>query len=170
LGDHEPPLDSMRYRQAMGLFATGVAVLAVRAPDSGVLGMTANAITSLSLEPLLLLVCVEKIANIAPALLQAEGFTLNFLSEPQAPLSDYFAGRWQADPHAFSFTDWGGGPLLDGCLATIGCRTHSVVEGGDHWILQGKVIAVHLGEGRDDPLMFFASRYQRLKPGQGVSD
>jgi flavin reductase (DIM6/NTAB) family NADH-FMN oxidoreductase RutF len=151
----------------MGLFATGVGVLAVQQPDSKIVGMTANAITSVSLDPLLLLVCVEKVANIAGILLDSPGFSLSFLSDRQEVLSDYFAGRWQGDPPPFSFETWNGGPLLAGCVAAIGCHTHTVLEGGDHWIVEGEVIALHRQVDAGDPLMFFASRYQRLVPDQG---
>lgn len=148
----------------MALFATGVAVLAVEGPDGEVTGMTANAITSVSLDPLLLLVCVEKIANIAGLIQDASGFSLSFLGENQQALSDYFAGRWQGDPPPFEFEPWVGVPLLSGCIAAIGCRRYAVVEGGDHWIVEGEVIALHRVPDAADPLLFFASRYQRLSP------
>ena len=160
-------LSSSDYRKAMALFATGVAVLAVEGPDGNIMGMTANAITSVSLEPLLLLVCVEKIANLAGLLLDAPGFSLSFLSERQQALSDYFAGRWQGDPPPFSFEPWEGGLLLTGSIAAIGCRRYAVLEGGDHWIVEGEVIGLHRTPDAGDPLMFFASRYQRLRSSQG---
>lgn len=151
----------------MALFATGVAVLAVEGPDSQVVAMTANAVTSVSLDPLLLLVCVEKIANIAGLLLDAPGFSLSFLSERQQALSDYFAGRWQGEPPPFAFEQWEGGPLLSGCIAAIGCHRYAVMEGGDHWIVEGEVIAIQRSAEAVAPLMFFASRYQRLLSSRG---
>jgi flavin reductase (DIM6/NTAB) family NADH-FMN oxidoreductase RutF len=162
LDDIPVSLTSLDYRRAMGLFATGVAVLAVYEPDGRVTGMTANAITSVSLDPLLLLVCVDKMANIASAIINAGGFSLSFLSDQQEALSDYFAGRGVDPAPAFSFEDWSGGPLLAGCIAAIGCRRYAVVEGGDHWIVEGEVIALHHPEPSNEPLMFFASEYQRL--------
>jgi flavin reductase (DIM6/NTAB) family NADH-FMN oxidoreductase RutF len=164
LAGGEPNQDTLNYRHAMGLFATGVAVLAVRGADSQVVGMTANAITSVSLDPLLLLVCVEKVANITAALLVAPTFSLNVLGDQQAALSDYFAGRWEGDPPPFVFEAWGGYPLLSGSLAALGCRRFAVLEGGDHWIIEGEVVALKRQEALADPLMFFASRYQRLVP------
>lgn len=160
-------LSSSDYRKAMALFATGVAVLSVEGPDSQITGMTANAVTSVSLDPLLLLVCVEKIANIAGLLLDAPGFSLSFLSERQQALSDYFAGRWQGEPPPFSYESWTGGPRLSGSIAAIGCRRYAVMEGGDHWIVEGEVIALHRTPDAGEPLMFFASRYQRLLSSRG---
>lgn len=162
-----PSLSAAEYRKAMALFATGVAVVAVQEPDGKITGMTANAIASVSLDPLLVLICIEKIANVAPLITSAPGFALSFLSHDQEPLSDYFAGRWQGDPPRFIFEEWVGGPLLSGSIAAIGCRRYAVLEGGDHWIVEGEVVAVYRHPAPADPLMFFASRYQRLVPDQG---
>lgn len=167
LGSEDQSLSSQDFRKAMGLFATGVAVLVVQPPGSDPIGMTANAIASVSLDPVLLLVCVEKAANIARALLDAPVFSLSFLSDAQEPLSDYFAGRWQGDPPPFSFDEWDGGLVLKGCLASVVCRKSDVIEGGDHWIVEGDVIALHRRPEAGDPLMFYASGYQHLAPDQG---
>src|SRR5574341_975136 len=141
MDDQGAMVDAHAFRRAMSLFATGVTVLATDAGEGAPIGMTANAITSVSLNPLLLLVCVEKIANIAPHLLENDGFSLSILNENQADLSDFFAGRWRgASPPRFSFTDWQGGPLLADCVAAVGCRRYQVVEGGDHWIVIGEEI------------------------------
>ncbi len=165
--DHELALDPSAFRYLMSRFATGVAVLCVPASQEGVTGMTANAITSVSLNPVLLLICVEKIANMASVLMAATGFSLCFLPEDRADLSDYFAGRWQGDPPQFSFSQWEGGPLLDGCVGALGCRRYDVLEGGDHWIILGEIIAFHKPENPPMPLLFYGSRYRRLvAPGE----
>lgn len=168
MADADSNLDTSAFRKAMGLFATGVAVLALDTPDGNIVSMTANAITSVSLQPLLLLVCVEKRANMAAPLLQAAGFSLSFLAEDQARLSDYFAGRLSEDVPDFSFVPWQGGPLLDGCIAAIGCRRYEVFESGDHWIVQGEVIALHKPDSPAQPLIFFGSRYRALAAAEGV--
>jgi len=62
----------------------------------------------------------------------------------------------------FSFTEWEGGPRLDGCMAALGCRTHAIHEGGDHWIVVGHVIATYRDEAAGEPLVFFGGRYVGL--------
>jgi len=162
--DQELSLDSVAFRRLMSRFATGVAVLAVRQPNGSVVAMTANAITSVSLTPTLLLVCVEKIANFAPYLLSSDVFSICFLSEDRADLSDHFAGRQTGEPPRFEFKDWEGGPLLVGCLAALGCRRYDVLEGGDHWIVLGETLTLHKPETSPEPLIFYSSRYRRLVP------
>jgi flavin reductase (DIM6/NTAB) family NADH-FMN oxidoreductase RutF len=160
--DNELPLESIGFRRLMSRFATGVTVVAVRQPDDTIIGMTANAITSVSLDPLLLLVCVEKVANMAQVLLGADLFTISVLPEDSADLSDYFAGRAQESQPAFEFVRWGGGPLLQGTLAAMGCRRYDVLDGGDHWIILGEVIAIHNEDAPPQPLIFYSRRYRRL--------
>jgi flavin reductase (DIM6/NTAB) family NADH-FMN oxidoreductase RutF len=151
----------------MGLFATGVTVLTVRDGGGQVRGMTANAVTSVSLEPTLLLVCVGKQANIAPALLAAGSFSLSFLPEDRADLSEYFAGLWRdgTPPPGFAWAEWGvNAPRLDACLAAVACRTERVLDGGDHWIVIGEVVDLYHAESPGRPLIFFGGRYRRLMP------
>lgn len=156
--------DSGGFRRTMGLFATGVTVLAVE--RGGVVhGMTANAVTSLSLDPLLILVCVGKQTRTAALLGHVDGFALNILREDQEDLSVFFAGLWgEAPPPPFQFVPWEGGPRLMGCLASIGCRKHQLLEGGDHWIVVGRVVALHRGTTLQRPLIFYGGRYVRLAP------
>jgi flavin reductase (DIM6/NTAB) family NADH-FMN oxidoreductase RutF len=155
-------IDSRDFRRAIGAFATGVTVVAI---DIGgeVHAMTANAISSLSLDPLLVLVCVGKRARMSAFLEQATGFSINILREENRALSDYFAGGWKQDsPPPFRFIPWEGGPRLEGCLTAIGCETYRLVEGGDHWIVIGKVVALHQGIEPQLPLLFYSGRYGRL--------
>ncbi|MGH2453629.1 MAG: flavin reductase family protein [bacterium] len=149
------------FRRTMGLFATGVTVVAVDIPG-GVHGMTANAVSSVSLEPLLLLVCVDRRAKMHEHLLPGRIFSVNVLREEQEPLSRYFAGSWPAPhPPEFRFHRGEHGPRLVGALAVAGCRVARVLEGGDHTIMLGEVTALSGGEpGR--PLIFFAGRYRHL--------
>ena len=78
-------------------------------------------------------------------------------------------GRTQPPP-PFSFTEWEGGPRLDGCVAALGCRVHAMHEGGDHWIVVGQVIATHRGEDAGEPLVFFGGRYSALANDQQSID
>jgi flavin reductase (DIM6/NTAB) family NADH-FMN oxidoreductase RutF len=100
------PLDPRTYRNTIGLFATGVTVVSTQVGET-VHGMTANAVTSLSLEPMLLLVAVGKKARLATLLPQATGFTVNILRADQEALSTFFAGGWhQPIPPPFRFVGY----------------------------------------------------------------
>ena len=146
----------------MGLFATGVTVLSTMTLKGEPISMTANAVASLSLEPMLLLVCVDKQANMALHILQASDFSICILSEQQEALSDYFAGRWKGDPPPFVLRNWISGPLLEGCVAGLGCKKIEVHEGGDHWIVIGEVVVLSCSDSPPEPLVFYGSRYRRL--------
>ena len=149
----------------MGLFATGVTVMAVDVAG-GTHGMTANAVSSVSLEPLLLLVCVDHRARLHEQLTVGRAFSVNVLREEQEPLSRYFAGSWPASrPPEFRFQRWEGGPLLVGALAAAGCRVAGLLDGGDHTIVLGEVIGLHTGEP-GSPLLFFGGRYRHLKEAE----
>src|SRR3989442_8328639 len=120
-GRMSPRMDPKAFRRVLGLFATGVTVLAAQHDDE-IHGMTANAVTSVSLDPLLVLVCVGKHARMNHFIQGAGGFSINVLAEDQEPLSRYFSGAWphQAPPE-FRFVPWPGGPRLVGALAAMGC-------------------------------------------------
>lgn len=154
--------DSRAFRQTMGLLATGVTLIAAR-DDAGTHCMTANAVTSLSLDPLLVLACIARRAKMAEILAKAAGFSINILRDEQQALSTYFAGgRTETTRPPFRFVPWEGGPRLEGCAAAIGCALDQIVEGGDHWIAVGRVVALHQGVAPRRPLIFYAGRYARL--------
>jgi flavin reductase (DIM6/NTAB) family NADH-FMN oxidoreductase RutF len=156
------PLDKKSFRQVVGQFPTGVTVVATEV-DGKVHGMTANAITSLSLEPLTMLFCVGKKTKMAEFIRRAEGFSVNILREDQQALSTYFAGGWkQETPPPFRFVPWTGGPRLEGCAAAIGCKRAELIEGGDHWIVLGEVVALELGIEPRHPLVFHSGMYRKL--------
>ena len=158
------PADSRTYRQTMGRFATGVTVLTVQAADGETVAMTANALTSVSLDPLLMLVCVGKHAAIAPHILEAKNFAFSFLNEDQEALSSYFAGIWHKDAPApkFAFVPWEDNVLLEGSIAGIICEMHQIVEGGDHWIVIGQATALHRPDHPGKPLVFYSGLYRKL--------
>lgn len=161
------PLEPRLYRNTIGLFATGVTVVSTQVKGT-VHGMTANAVTSLSLEPMLLLVAVGKQARLATLLPQASGFTVNILRAEQEALSTFFAGGWrQPTPPPFRFVPWDtrpecGSVRLEGALAAIGCTLHRLLEGGDHWIVLGQVVALYHGAEPHLPLLFYGGRYRHL--------
>ncbi len=152
------------FRRVMGQFATGVTVVTTRLGDE-LHGMTANAVTSVSLEPLLVLVCIDKAADTHDILSQAGVFALSILSLDQEALSNHFAKKETEGAHRlnglplrFAAT---GCPILEGCLAYLDCRVVAQYPGGDHTVFVGEVLeAEELAEA--GPLIFFQGRYAEL--------
>ena len=155
------PIDSQAFRAAMGRLASGVTVLAARERDGGIIGMTASAVTSLSLDPPLLLVCVGHAAAAHQTLTQADRFSVNVLATEQQELSARFASRGlqRFDGIACAVTP-SGLPRLHGALACLECRRAAVHEGGDHSIVTGVIEWAHVADG--DPLLYFLGGYRRI--------
>lgn len=159
-------LDARRYRDTIGLFATGVAVIVARAGDE-VVAMTVNAVTSVSLDPMLLLFCPGKKTRFAQYMTALAGFTVNILRQEQQALSTYFAGAWKEElAPPFRLVPSRSAPRLEGCLAAIDCTTDQVIDAGDHWIVIGRVWDVHHGVAPQHPLTFFGGRYRALDVAQ----
>jgi flavin reductase (DIM6/NTAB) family NADH-FMN oxidoreductase RutF len=162
---HTPP-DSRDFRRTLGTFATGVTVIATGTPDEPV-AMTVNSFTSLSLDPMLVLFCPHKEASFVPYLRQHGGYSVNVLTQQQRDLSVYFANAWPTDtkPPYFEFKAWQGGPRLEYSIASIGCTLHNLVDGGDHWIAIGEVVALHKSLRTDlKPLVYYRGHYRELAP------
>jgi len=158
--------DVRTFRHTLGEFATGVTVIAAEL-DGVVQAMTANSFTSLSLDPPLVLFCAGKLTRVGQVLLPQSGrFCINILHEAQQAQSMFFAGAWRdAEPPPFAFEDWHGAPRLVGSSASIVCETHAVHEGGDHWIVIGRVVAVDRLDANRRPLIFFRGQYAGLEEG-----
>lgn len=152
------------YRRLIGCFATGVTVITA-ARGEEVRGMTANAVTSLSLEPLLLLVCVDKRTVTHQFLEEAQNFAVNILAEDQEQVSRALASRDSEDARRLIGYRYRpghtGAPILEDCLAYVECHITEVLEGGDHSIFIGQVES---GEVLREvpPLLFFRGKYSRL--------
>jgi 3-hydroxy-9,10-secoandrosta-1,3,5(10)-triene-9,17-dione monooxygenase reductase component len=159
-------LDPLRFRAAMGAFPTGVAVVTSRRADGSPSGLTVNSLTSVSLDPLLILVCIDHTASSHGAILESGAFAVNLLGEEDSPLSDVFAqpGR----DRRFEGLEWRdgptGSPILPRALAWIDCRVHQTHVAGDHTIVVGRVEAFDLA-GDDRPLVYHRGRYTRLEGG-----
>ena len=157
-------IEAADYRRIIGQFATGVTVLTT-ANDGLLHGMTASAITSVSLDPLLLLVCIDKAAHSHEQFTQSDRFTVNILAEDQQEVSQIFAttskpeqGRLQGVAFHLGAN---GAPVIEGCLAYIECTVADRCEGGDHTIFIGGVEdATVVREAA--PLLFYQSKYRRL--------
>lgn len=154
------PLNAARFRQTMGQLATGVAIITVRAAEGG-LGMTASSVSSLSLEPPLLLVCVGHDAAIHDALLHSERFGVTVLAASQEALARRFADRSRQRLAAAELElSPGGVPILGGALARIECRYHGHFPAGDHSIVVGALEWSDIGSGR--PLCYFRGAFTGL--------
>jgi flavin reductase (DIM6/NTAB) family NADH-FMN oxidoreductase RutF len=161
--EEEGIIDTTDFRKTMGLFATGVTVVLAEVDDD-IFGMTANAVTSVSLDPPLVLVCVEKRANLMAYLRKSGGFSINILNEDQADLSRYFANIWtEPEPPAFSFEPWVGGPRLVNSIGSIACEITEYLEGGDHWIVLARVIDLYRADDPPDPLLFYRGQYRQVR-------
>ncbi len=160
--------DAKQFRDVLGLFATGVAVIATEV-DGQTHAMTANAVSSLSLEPTLVLFCPAKRARFSQLLPRASGFSVNFLRDEQEALSTYFAGSWREPkipPYRFVATD--GLPRLEGSLASLLCTKRAVYEGGDHWLVTLEVLRLHRGIEPLRPLLFFRGQYRHIDARAGT--
>lgn len=157
------PLTEREYRNTIGLFATGVTVIAL-GDLNDMRAMTANAVASLSLDPLLVLCCIDKHAHCAPYFHLNESFSLNILYRHQDHLSNYFAGIWPPDAPApeFEFVPWRGCLRLAKTMATLGCQLREKLEGGDHWIMIGEVTALYRAEDLAEPLLYFRGKYRAM--------
>ena len=157
-------VDADRLRSAMGRFATGVTVVTSRDNAGRPFGTTANAVTSVSLRPPLVLACLRRESETLAALIERRRFAINVLHESQHHLSDRFARRaGGATWHRVAHRSIGGIPLLDGAIATLQCELHDVADGGDRLVVVGHVVDLALTSGTGaDPLLFYAGGYRQI--------
>ena len=155
-----------RYRKAVGRFATGVAVVTCESP-SGPAGLTTNALTSLSLDPLLLLVCFDNASRTLPVLRESGRFAVNILAAEQRDLAAVFASKrvpeekFEMVTHEVAH----GVPVLDGALAWLACDLRELLPGGDHTVGIGEVTHLHSRDG--EPLVFYDGAYTALQEAPG---
>lgn len=169
----ESSLGARAYRDLVGHFATGVTVITMagEAPR----GMTANAITSVSLDPQLLLVCVDKGSTTHDPLLHSGAFTVNILAADQREASDFFALHGEEHERSLRTGDMPdrmggfsyhpgatGSPILEGTLGWLDCRIWDNYDGGDHTIVVGEVVDMELSRRNGGPLLFFTGGYRRI--------
>ena len=155
------PLDPASFRSALSRFATGITVLTMRDADGQDLGMTATAFSSVSLDPPLILVCIDWSATMTGPLEQATHFAVHVLGQAQEDLSRRFAEKeW----NRFSGLPVTRGvdrlPLLPGALTCLQCRIQARHPAGDHQIIVGEVLDAEVAEG--EPLLYFRGRYARM--------
>ena len=154
------PVDKNDFRRVLGHFAAGVTIVTTRDADGTPYGLTATAFTSVSLEPPLVLVCVDKKSETYPYF-GSGVFAVNFLAVDQEGLSQRFA-KSGGDKFAGVKFHSGitGAPLLAGALAHLECRIQHDYDGGDHTIYVGEVEAATARDG--EPLLYFCGAYRRV--------
>lgn len=156
-----PPPNPASFRAAMGMLPTGVTVVTATGPD-GPAGATANAVSSLSIEPMLMLACLDRGSRTLLAVQAANRFGVNVLHAGQEEVARSFAtkapvaDKW--DGIAWSERD--GVPAIDGALVWVACALRDVIAGGDHVIVTGEVTGLGASEG--EPLVFHGGRYRPL--------
>jgi flavin reductase (DIM6/NTAB) family NADH-FMN oxidoreductase RutF len=155
------PIEKNELRQVMGHFATGVTIITTLTKAGEMHGLTANAFTSVSLEPPLLLISVDKKAESWPAFEESRVFTVNILADDQEGLSRKFA---VSGGNKFAGVAYrigaNGAPILDGTLAYIECTLYAAYDGGDHSIYLGEIQQAEIHEGK--PLLFYRGGYREL--------
>src|SRR3954447_11447160 len=152
--------DGARFRETMGRFATGVCIVTAFS-EHGPAGLTTNAVTSLSLEPPLLLVCFDNASRTLPIVREAGRFALNVLRHDQRDLAETFASKDLMPAEKFeavTHTVEDGVPVLDGALAWLACDLQAMHPGGDHTIGIGAATSCEAADG--EPLLFYGGGYQ----------
>jgi 3-hydroxy-9,10-secoandrosta-1,3,5(10)-triene-9,17-dione monooxygenase reductase component len=156
-----PPPDPASFRAAMSTLPTGVTVVAATGPQ-GPAGATANAVSSLSIEPMLMLACLDRGSRTLLAVQAANRFGISVLHAGQELIARAFAtkaavaDKWQG----VEWSERDGIPAIDGALAFVACDLRDVIAGGDHVIVTGEVTALETAPG--DPLVFHRGGYRPL--------
>ncbi len=158
-------IDPNLYRQVMRRFASGVTVLTVRDGEE-IHGMTANAFTSVSLNPTLVLVCILRGSTTHEFVSRAESFAMNILSDEQRGWAERFAKQVPVPAEPFAeipyHSDATGAPIFDDCIGFVDCRVVARYEAGTHTIFIGEVQAAGFGNARGKPLLWLGGEYTSL--------
>jgi flavin reductase (DIM6/NTAB) family NADH-FMN oxidoreductase RutF len=160
-----PPLTALEFRKALGHFTTGVTVVTVEREPGKIHGMTANSFTSVSLDPMLILVCVDQRAKLLPLLEKKKRFGISVLKAGQEAISEYFAkGEQSAEAEGrlaihYRWTP-SGIPVIENTLLHFSCKLIASHVAGDHTIFIGEVEDAEVHEG--EPLLYFRGEYRRI--------
>jgi flavin reductase (DIM6/NTAB) family NADH-FMN oxidoreductase RutF len=155
------PVNNEEFRGALGRFASGVSVVTSKCADGELRAITVSAFSSLSLNPPLILICIDNRSSLVEHLVEGCSFAVNILGEDQEILSRRFASK---EPNRFEGIGYkegvSGSPLLDHALATLECKVVHNYAGGDHTIIVGEVEATGLTDSK--PLLYFRGGYAKL--------
>lgn len=159
----EVGFDSKAFRRALGNFATGVTIMTAQNVQGQKVGVTANSFNSVSLDPPLILWSIDKRSSSYAIFEEATHFAVNILAADQIELSNQFA-RSKDDKYAnIKFdTGVGGAPVLKECSAVFECERHSILDGGDHWIILGRVVCFQ--DNGCSPLLYHQGAYSSVLP------
>jgi len=150
------------FRHALGRFASGVTVVTTRDADGNLHGITVSAFCSVSLEPPLILVCIDKNTGSHHALTQTDSFVVNLLNEDQQHISNRFAsylpGKFETVKYRSGIDDL---PILEDALANLECRLINSHPNGDHTIFVGQIERATVNDGK--PLVYFHGNYRKLE-------
>lgn len=156
------PVSSADFRSALSRFASGVTVVTTKDGEGKQFGITVSAFCSVSLDPPLVLICIEKITGSHHAFEESGRFTVNILASNETGISEHFASliedKFAGIEHA---VDEHGIPILPGSLATLQCRLFKSLDGGDHSIFLGEVEHVIVRDA--EPLLYFRGSYSTVK-------
>lgn len=149
------------FREALSRFPTGVTILSMRTPSGVLAGLTVSAFTSVSLEPPMVLACVDARSRCVPALVEGQPFAFSILSEDQADIAEHFAAAIADKFSNVPYRDGdNGAPLIRGACAQIECRVADCHRGGDHVIVVGAVEGIVVSHDR--PLVYAMRNFHRL--------
>lgn len=155
-------LDAKTFRESCSLFATGVTVATVRAPDGSLHGLTISSFAPVSIEPPLILICIDHGCTFLQHFRACTHFAVNVLAESQRDISVTFAEKEEG---RFEGVEWrlspNGVPLLAGSVATFECQLAAVIEAGDHAIFLGEVVNAESHGGK--PLLYFNREYRAIR-------
>jgi flavin reductase (DIM6/NTAB) family NADH-FMN oxidoreductase RutF len=155
-------LDPRAFRQALGQFATGVAVITAQAESGSAIGLTMSSFNSVSVDPPLILFSMDRKAFSLAAMIEAAGYAVNILGRNQERLSDQFAkslsDKWTAVEHTLGHA---AAPLIADALAHFECEPYAQYDGGDHLIFVGRVVRFN-AYPTAEPLIFFRGAYRSL--------
>jgi flavin reductase (DIM6/NTAB) family NADH-FMN oxidoreductase RutF len=158
-------IDQREFRNAMGCFATGVTIVTTLDDDGAPIGITVNSFTSLSLDPPLVLFCLDRNSRSFDSFHANRHFAVNVLHEGQTELSNKFA---RSDPDKWSGVEFGswntGCPILKDCICNLDCDIESIFEGGDHVILVGRVREMRYSQEMGRPLLYYRGHYDAIAP------
>jgi flavin reductase (DIM6/NTAB) family NADH-FMN oxidoreductase RutF len=156
-------MEDRAFRRALGEFATGVAVVTARGRGEELIGMTMSSFNSVSIDPPLVLFCVDRKARSLPAMLEARGFAINVLARDQEGISNQFAraltDKWNQIKTSVGHAE---APLISGALAHFECAPFANYDGGDHVIFVVRVLRHTTRSEAAAPLIFFRGRYRDL--------
>lgn len=164
-----PEIDGRTFRNVLGQFCTGITVITTFADDDTPVGFACQSFAALSLDPPLVLFCPTKASRSWAAIEKRGHFAVNVLAEEQRELCARFGSR---EPDKFAGAAWRTSdlelPLLDDALATIQCTVDRVVDGGDHHIVIGRVLALSETTDSGRPLLFYRGQYSAIEPDKTV--